>query len=336
MKICEKCPSSEKWKVHEIEQNSGIIPSIGVTLWLGGFGILLWTSVYLFFFGSRLEYSVTVGLVSLSLMLPKDFPMRWGYNPGDWIVLQGEKYFGLKTTFEDEQSLIALASKGKPAIFSLEPHGVFTFPAVAFHPALKRIPGHNQTKCCVLVSSMLFRMPFIRQIFYWTEARPADKLSFLGALEENKSIVIIPGGVQEVALMDPMKPDQLKLYLKKRKGFVKLALKTGTPIIPAFAFHQDDCFGFWLPRGRLPTQFARFVGFMPVFFWGRFGIPLGIPRPRKIHVVVGQTINIPCEGEKVSAETVDKFHALFLKELEALFERHKENDGYGDRKLDIL
>ena len=32
-------------------------------------------------------------------------------------------------------------------------------------------------------------------------------------------------------------------------------------------------------------------------------------------------------------ESVDKWHAIFLEELELLFERHKCGAGYGDRQL---
>ena len=47
-------------------------------------------------------------------------------------------------------------------------------------------------------------------------------------------------------------------------------------------------------------------------------------------------IDIPKEGENVKQESVDKWHAIFLEELELLFERHKCGAGYGDRQLRML
>jgi hypothetical protein len=38
----------------------------------------------------------------------------------------------------------------------------------------------------------------------------------------------------------------------------------------------------------------------------------------------------------VKQESVDKWHAIFLEELELLFERHKCGAGYGDRQLRML
>jgi hypothetical protein len=96
------------------------------------------------------------------------------------------------------------------------------------------------------------------------------------------------GGVQEVLMLDPDKPDDLVLYLKKRKGFIKLALTTGSPVVPVFAFNLDGSYRYWLPRGRLVEKISRAIGFAPLVFMGRWGVPFGIPIPRKSHVVIGQ------------------------------------------------
>ena len=45
----------------------------------------------------------------------------------------------------------------------------------------------------------------------------------------------MPGGVQEVL---HMRHDAEVLYLRKRLGFVRLALQHGAPLVPAFAFGQ--------------------------------------------------------------------------------------------------
>lgn len=42
------------------------------------------------------------------------------------------------------------------------------------------------------------------------------------------------------------------------------------------------------------------------------------------------------EGENVTQELVDKWHAVFLEELELLFGRHKHEAGYGDRQLKFI
>ena len=198
------------------------------------------------------------------------------------------------------------------------------------------------------------------QVYSWVKRLPVDKRTFLGRLHRGESFAFTPGGVQEVLATG--KPKEVVLYLQKRKGFIKLALTTGSPVVPVFAFNLDGSYGHWFPRGRFVEQLSRATGFVPLLFWGRWGVPYGIPNPKKIHVVIGQgkwssvnvhismrcsfrpylsfvsysAIDVPKEGDKVSQESIDKYHAIFLKELEALFERHKEEAGYGRRQLKII
>ena len=94
--------------------------------------------------------------------------------------------------------------------------------------------------------------------------------------------------------MDPDKPNDVVLYLKKRRGFIKLALATGSPVVPVFCFNLDGSYGYWFPRGKLTEQISRTIGFLPLIFWGRWALPFGIPHPQKIYVVIG-----PGELEKV-------------------------------------
>jgi hypothetical protein len=175
-------------------------------------------------------------------------------------------------------------------------------------------------------------------VFVYSIGRQSISLRYLSpsSLSSSSSSSCIAGGVQEVTLMDPNNADELVLYLQNRKGFIKQALTTGSPIVPAFAFNTDGSYKYWIPRGDLINGIARSIGFLPLFFAGRFGLPFGIPFPQDIHVVIGRPIYVPKEGEDVKSETVEKFHKLFLHEMEGLFERHKEEAGYGHRKLKIL
>ena len=90
-------------------------------------------------------------------------------------------------------------------------------------------------------------------------------------------------GVQEVLLMDPNnEPEKLAVFMKERKGFVKLALENGSALVPTFCFGLDGSYAYFLPRGNFVNNLSRAVGFIPIFVLGRFYIPFGIPRPNKI------------------------------------------------------
>lgn len=90
------CSSSDssKWKIHDTPQDSGLIPTIAVTLWLGWNGIVLWIILYAIFLADNWQRMVIVGAFTLSLVLPANFPGALGFKMGDWMMIQAEKYFG--------------------------------------------------------------------------------------------------------------------------------------------------------------------------------------------------------------------------------------------------
>ena len=49
-------------------------------------------------------------------------------------------------------------------------------------------------------------------------------------LEQKRTVLIIPGGVAECL---EMKPGVETIYLRKRFGFVKIAIQTGAQLVPA-------------------------------------------------------------------------------------------------------
>ena len=322
---------SAKWTVKETPQNSGLIPSIAVALWLGWNGILVFLVLYAIILAGSLERTVIFGLMTLSLLLPPDFPGRAGHDFGDWIMLKAEQYFGLKTIIEDEAELLKYS--GKAIIYAFSPHDVLPFAVFAFNPILKRIPGGKTMHC--LMTGVIFNIPFLKHVYTWAKAKPVDKKTFLGRLHEKESFAFVPGGVQEVILLDPKKPEEMVLFLKNRKGFVKLALSTGSPIVPVFCFNLGGTFGYWFPRGDVIEKLSRMIGFLPLVYWGRFGIPFGIPYPKKLTIVVGSPIDVP-ELDEVTNEKVDEYHQLFVNELVKLFERHKIREGYGNKRLKIV
>lgn len=68
----------------------------------------------------------------------------------------------------------------------------------------------------------------------------------------------------------------------------------------------------------------------------RFNCFLCIEYSPSLFLTSTSAIDVPNEGSNVSQASIDKYHDIFLKELEALFERHKTEAGYGHRRLKII
>lgn len=135
------------------------------------------------------------------------------------------------------------------------------------------------------------------------------------------------GGAQEAL---HARPGNYKIILKKRKGFVKLALQTGASIVPIFSFNEVEVFD--QPSNEPGTKIRQFQDFVkkwtgvaPAIFIGRgffqysFGL---IPRRHPIYTVVGAPIATP-KIPAPSNEEIEELHEKFVTALAKLFEDHK-------------
>lgn len=336
--MCSPSPAKArpKPKIYTTTQDASLIPTIAVTLWLGWMGILTYTVIYAATMASELQRNIILSILTTSFLLPPKFPGTIGTQIGCWIMKQARKYFGVKVIIENEAAFHRINEEGKTVIFAVEPHDILPYGVFVFNSVFGFLPGRMGETARVLMTGAIFQLPIIKHVYTWVGGLPVDKKTFRSRLAKNECVAFVPGGVQEVTLIDPKKREELLLYLRNRKGFIKLALERGTPIVPTFIFHMDESYGFVTPKGKFMNKIARKIGFLPVFFWGRFGIPFGIPNPQKITVVMGEPLDVPCQGESISEESVDTYHKIFLQKMEELFERYKHEEGYGNRELKIL
>ena len=178
---------------------------------------------------------------------------------------------------------------------------------------------------------ILFRIPLLRHILLaFGCCVPATKSGVRKLLNARTTFGIIPGGSEEVALHEPGKEN---LYLKGRAGFLKYALQHGYTLVIAFTFGESDLYSSVSALRPVNLWLVRRFGFVLPIFWGTWFFPL-LPsrRVNGIHTVLGKALELPRVDEP-TAEQVAEWHATYMRELEALFERHKAQFGYADRKL---
>lgn len=81
-------------------------------------------------------------------------------------------------------------------------------------------------------------------------------------------VVLLPGGVQEIRYAEQNK---FKLKLESRKGFIRLAMETGSSLVPILSFGENDIYhvpekSTWL--GRMNVWFyERTKSTLPIY-WG--------------------------------------------------------------------
>ncbi|KAI9345313.1 diacylglycerol-acyltransferase [Obelidium mucronatum] len=201
----------------------------------------------------------------------------------------------------------------RPYILGYHPHGVICVgSAVSFGTEALGVstlfPGVEIKPSCL---NLNFLVPGFREMLLAAGYIGCGKKDLQYCLSRNKSVVLVVGGAQES--MDAI-PGTNTLTIKKRFGFVKLALQNGASLVPVFGFGEND---IWSQvnnsEGTLVRRFQETVK----------GILFQYRRP--INVVI----------ENPSNEQVLKYHTLYVDALEKLYNDHK--DKYlPDRTSDLV
>lgn len=214
-------------------------------------------------------------------------------------------------------------------------------------------PQHHEVK--TLAASILFRIPIVRELSLYTGCIDASKHVVEYQLQKKRSILILPGGEAEQIRTTYQKEI---IYLKVRKGFIKLALKYNTPIIPIYVFGVNDYYRTLTIFMKLRLWLVKNCGICIPICWG---ISSMCPLPIPTTIFVGQSIcynnqtTINDNNDNIlksnssntnnkdkhnyfnpTQEMIDQVHEQFCQEIIRLFDHNKHKYGYGDRTLEIV
>lgn len=153
-----------------------------------------------------------------------------------------------------------------------------------------------------------------------------------------RAITIVVGGARESL---DAQPNNLRLVLKRRKGFIKLAIRTGADLVPVLAFGENELYDQisseshpMVHKGQMLAK--KLLGFTVPLFHARgvFNYDIGmLPYRRAVNVVVGRPIKVIQQHEPES-RYVDGMHAQYVGELQRIWEEWKDQFARG-RKGDL-
>jgi len=187
-------------------------------------------------------------------------------------------------------------------------------------------------RCSGVQAPVLFNIPILRHILLaFGCCVPATKSGMHKLMRDKTTFGIIPGGSEECSIHVN---GAEHLYLLRRAGFIKYGLEYGYTIVIAFTFGESDLYrSVGLMRG-LNLWLVRKYGFVLPIFAGWPFLPL-LPRTDvELHTVLGKALHLP-RIDAPTKEDVEKWHAIYVRELRSLYDEHKAQFGYADRELHI-
>ncbi|KAI4278448.1 MAG: hypothetical protein LQ337_001001 [Flavoplaca oasis] len=227
-------------------------------------------------------------------------------------------------------------------IFGYHPHGIISHGAFATFATeacgfSTLFPGITNT---LLTLDSNFRVPLYRDYALAMGLASVSRESCENILTKGgangegmgRAITIVVGGARES--LDAQPHSHLRLVLKRRKGFVKLAIRTGADLVPVLAFGENELYEQVTSDShpfvhRFQLMVKKCMGFTIPLFHARgvFNYDVGLmPYRKPLNVVVGSPVKVVQvrKGEKVDERYVEELHAAYVTELERIWEEWKD------------
>lgn len=274
----------------------------------------------------------------VSVLLPRRVVERTGSAClRTWPMQCILRYFHFEEFHEVTDS--ELRASGRNYCVGMHPHGVFSFAGVcAALSTMSAADGFGTSLAAeapTAAATVIMVFPFLKDIlgmFGVVDAgsKPLSKrLGRRAAVGRTSSACLYIGGMLELFFSSPKRE---AVFLSQRKGFVKLALREGADLVPAYLFGNTTVLStlHWGPLVAL----SRTLGVSVTLFWGRWWLP--VPKPVKLVYARGRPLGLP-HIENPTTEDVDKWHAVYCEKLLELFDNYKwANPDYKHKKLEIV
>jgi len=187
-------------------------------------------------------------------------------------------------------------------------HGI-----VPFHGFLlaKKIFDTRGIRARGLGAEFLFRIPGVREFFLKGGAVNASPQNAKKLLLQDQIVMLAPGGIYEALIA---KEGLRRIPWERRKGFVKIAVETKTPIVPTYCKGINGVYlnSYFLLKPRIKLlEKTRFS--LPIFFGLGF-----FPFPRKLVHLVGRPVRITRKKGESRKAQIDRIHRKVLNAVARL------------------
>ncbi|CAK0784954.1 hypothetical protein CVIRNUC_008159 [Coccomyxa viridis] len=221
-------------------------------------------------------------------------------------------------------------------VFGYAPHGLFPIggPYLPLLPGWKKLfPGITPVP---LVASVLFFTPIIRDFVSWCGVRQVARRTFVRALNDRGSVILVPGGQAELIHTGRLRSRKEFVIYPKHQGFVRLAMQQNADLVPVLCLGELSALRNFVDLPGMQAWTYKKLGFpVPYLVVGRWGMT-PFPSKAPLRFIVGAPIAVPSNpvGEQPREADVSAIHKQFYDALEALWHKHQPSyPDYSDVKL---
>eukprot|EP01063_Lacrimia_lanifica_P039046 TRINITY_DN8464_c0_g1_i1.p1 TRINITY_DN8464_c0_g1~~TRINITY_DN8464_c0_g1_i1.p1 ORF type:complete len:356 (+),score=114.80 TRINITY_DN8464_c0_g1_i1:127-1194(+) len=237
------------------------------------------------------------------------------------MATQGPQYMAKwRLSFEEEEE--KGDAEDRPVMYGVHPHGVFCMGWGTLVPS----PEFSGVRFCF--ADALYLSPLFRALCNLISCPSGVSLPhLLPIMKQQQDLALIPGGFEEASLHVM---DKERVYLKGRRGFIKLALQHGYDVRAVYSFGERST--YYQPAGlywlRLKLNSFKLPAILP-FGWALCPI---LPKPQaELDVWVSARLRLPHIPNPSRAE-VAHWHGVYVARLRDLHARRK---GAADPDLEI-
>lgn len=151
-----------------------------------------------------------------------------------------------------------------------------------------------------LAEDFVYHMPFLGAFLTRVGAVRACPENAERLLDDEELLTVFPEGIKGIG---KLYRQRYQLQRFGRGGYIKLALRTGTPIVPAGIVGSDEAYPLLFKSGRLAKLAGLpFLPITPTFPWlGPLGL---VPLPSRWAIVFGEPIDLSEHGPEAASDAV--------------------------------
>uniref|UniRef100_A0A0G4HRH9 Acyltransferase n=1 Tax=Chromera velia CCMP2878 TaxID=1169474 RepID=A0A0G4HRH9_9ALVE len=246
---------------------------------------------------------------------------------GKWV---GIRFWPVWSLLKERLSLELVKTtelkKGQRYLFGLHPHGIMPWGAffnvtTEINQFSKVFPSQDVR---VAIVTIAFWVPIYRELALWGKVMDCSLPVVRRALESEKSVMLVPGGAPEGLKANP---GRHSLVLRRRDGIFRLALETGTDLVPVYSFGDGSTYRQLVPEEK--TIWGKLFLGAQDRIRSLIGIVIPVvlnvvPRKCKVATVFGAPVRVEGVVKEPTKEQIEELKERYVEALKRLFDDHKE------------